>query len=60
MVCITKPLEVDDLALAQEADHVIDIRIIGQAENIVIGKAGLLLCCDLLRTTFSSRAKEKN
>lgn len=45
-------LEVDDFPLPQEADDVVYVWVIGQAENIVIGKAGLLLWCDLVRTTF--------
>ena len=53
MVCITKALEVYDFPLTQEADHIVDVRIIGEAKDIVIGKAGLLFCCDLVRTTFS-------
>ena len=43
---LTEALEVDDLPLTQEADHIVDIRVVGEAENIVIGKAGLLLWCD--------------
>ena len=38
----------DDLALAQEADDIIDVRVVGQAQNVVIRYAGLLLCCQVL------------
>lgn len=44
-------LEVHDLTGTQELDDVIDIRVIGKTENVVIGNAGLLLCCDGIRTT---------
>ena len=49
---LTKALEVDYFSLTQESDHIIDIRIVGQAEDIVIGKAGLLFCYDFVRTTL--------
>ena len=57
---LTEALEMDDLPLTQEADHIVDIRVVGQSEDIVIGKAGLLFCCDLVRTTFSNGAKGKD
>ena len=48
----TEPLEVNDFPLTQEADDVAYIRVIRQTENVVVGKAGLLFWCDLVRTTF--------
>ena len=51
MVWFAKTLEMDDFALAKEADHVVDIRIVRQPKDVVVGEAGLLLCCDLVRTT---------
>ena len=51
-----KPLEVDNLPLPQEADGVVYIRIVGQPQNVVVGEAGLLLWCDLVRTTFAGEA----
>ena len=54
---LTETLEVDDLPLTEEADHIVDVRIIGEAQNIIIGKAGLLFCRDLVRTTFSAFAR---
>ena len=45
-------LEMHDLALAQEADGIVHIRIIGDAENIVIRHAGFLLCCNFENATF--------
>ena len=52
---LAKSLEVYNLPLAQEADGVGDVRIIAEAKNVVVGYAGFLLCCDLVRTTFDSR-----
>ncbi len=42
-------LEVDDLPLPQEADHIVDIRIIRKPENIIISCTGLLLGSQILR-----------
>lgn len=42
----------DDLALAQEADDIIDVRVVGQAQNVVIRYARLLLCCNRENATF--------
>ena len=39
---LTEPLEMDDLPFPQELDHIIDIGIIGQPENIVVGHTGFL------------------
>lgn len=44
-------LEVDDFPSTQEFDDVVDIRVIGKPQNVVVGDAGLLLCCDRVRTT---------
>lgn len=49
---LTEALEVDNFPLPQEADHIVHVRVVGQAENVVVGKAGFLLCGDLARTTF--------
>ena len=49
MVCFAKALEVYDLPLPQKLDDVIDIRIVAEAEDIVIGRAGFLLCCQILK-----------
>lgn len=38
-------LEVNDLPFPQEFNDIINVRIIGQTQDIVIGDAGLLLCC---------------
>lgn len=44
-------LEVHDLTRTQELDDIADVRIIGKAENVVVGHARLLLCCDDIKTT---------
>ena len=45
-------LEVDDFPCTQEFNDVVDIRIVGEPQNIVVGDAGLLLCCDRTGTTL--------
>ena len=49
---LTKALIMDDLPLPQEADHVVHIRVITETQDIVIGEAGFLLCCNGVRATF--------
>ena len=39
----SEALEVNDLPLPQKADDVVHVRVVGQAEDVVIGQAGLLL-----------------
>ena len=48
MVCLAEALEMHDLPLPQEADGVVDIRIVAEAEDVVVGDAGLLLCRQIL------------
>ena len=38
-----KPLEVDDLPFPEELDHITDIRVIAEPQDIVISHPGLLL-----------------
>lgn len=38
--------------LTEKSNYVVNIRVIRQAEDIIIGKSGFLFCCDLVRTTF--------
>ena len=52
MVCIPESLEVNNFPFTQKADHIVDIRIVGQAEDIVIGKAGFLFCRVFVNTTY--------
>lgn len=44
----------DNFPLSQETDHIIHVRVVRQTENIVVGEAGLLFWCDLVKTTFST------
>ena len=48
---LAKALEMHDLALAQEFERVAHIRIVDQAEQVIIRRARLLLCCNCIRTT---------
>ena len=43
MYCFPEALEVDDLPLPEELDDIVDIGIIAQPQNVVIGDPGLLL-----------------
>ena len=47
----TKPLIMDDLTFPQEFDWVADIRVVYQAQDVVIGGPGLLFCYDSLKAT---------
>ena len=37
-------LEVDNLALAQESDCVVDVGVVGEAKDVIVHRACLLLC----------------
>ena len=39
---LAETLEMDDLPLPQEADHIIHIRVIRQPQNVVVSGPGLL------------------
>lgn len=45
---LAEALEVDNLSGPQEADGVGDVRVVAHAQNVVIGKPGLLLCGQVL------------
>ena len=47
----TEALIVHDFSLTQEADWVEDIRVVAKTDDVVVGRAGFLLWCDLVRTT---------
>ena len=47
-----KALEMHDFPRPQELDDVVDVRIVGQTQDVVIGDPGLLLCGNHIRTTF--------
>ena len=42
----TKSLEVNDLTLPKEFDNIIYIRVVAQAQDVVIGHPCLLFWCD--------------
>lgn len=46
-----KPLIMDDLPFPEEADGGDDVGVIHQPEDVIVGGAGLLLCCNHIRTT---------
>lgn len=45
-------LEMDDLPFTQKTDGRDHVRVVHQTQNIVIGGAGFLLCCDAVRTAL--------
>ena len=42
--CFAKSLEVDDLTLPEESDHIVHIGIVAEPEDVVIGHTRFLLC----------------
>ena len=52
---LSEALEVHDLALAQEADGRDHVRVVHEAQDVVVGGAGLLLCCNHTRTNFDGK-----
>ena len=58
-ICFAESLEVDDFAGPQEFNRCTDIRIVlHKTQDIVIGGASLLLCCNHIRATFGNRFME--
>ncbi len=49
---LAKTLEVDNLALPEELDNLVDVGIVAQAKNVVVGCASLLLCRRFASATF--------
>lgn len=45
---LAEALEMDDLALSEETNHIIDIRIVAKTKNVIIGYPGLLFCSHIL------------
>ena len=48
---VAKALEMHDLPRAQELERIAHIRVVDQAQQVVIGRASLLLCCNRTSTT---------
>ena len=49
---VTKPLVMHDLPLPQKLDGLADVGIVAEAEDVVVGHAGLLLCYYHVFATF--------
>ena len=47
-----EPLVVDNLPLPQVPQHVDHVRVVRLQQQVLVGGAGLLLCCNLTSTTF--------
>ena len=52
---VAEALEVYDLPFTEEFERLADIWIVDQAQQVVIGRAGFLLCCNCKRTTYHSK-----
>lgn len=46
-VCFAEPLEVHNFPCAQEADGVDDVWIFDDAQDVIVGASGFLLCCHI-------------
>lgn len=49
MVSFAEALEVHDLTRPQELERLAHIRVVDQAQQVVVGRAGLLLCCQIFK-----------
>ena len=49
---IAETLEMHNFTRTQELERLAHIRVVDQAQQIVVGCAGFLFCCDGARTTF--------
>ena len=47
-----KALVMDNLAFAEELDGLADIGIVDQPQDVIIGRACLLLCCTFISANF--------
>ena len=56
---LAKALKMNDFPFPQEFDGIAHIRIIREAEDVVIGHPGFLLWCDAVRTTFLPYGRQK-
>ena len=55
---LAEPLEVDHFPGPEEFNDIVDIRIVTQTKDVVVGDSCFLLCCDLVRTTFLPQSWE--
>ena len=58
--CFSETLEMHDLPRTQEFDYIVDIRVIRQPKDIIIGHSGFLLCCNRINTTISKTENSGN
>ena len=49
---VSEPLEMHDFSFSQEFERLTNIRVVDQAEKVVVGCSGFLLWYDGIRTTF--------
>ena len=49
---IGKPLIMRDLSCTQELDRLPDVGIVDHTQNVVVGRACLLLCCNCKSASF--------
>ena len=56
---LAKALKMNDFPFPQEFDGIAHIRIIREAEDVVIGHPSFLLWCDAVRTTFLPYGRQK-
>lgn len=56
---LAETLKMDDFSGSEEPDDVADVRVVGEAEDIVVGHAGFLLWCDLVRETLAGSLGNK-
>lgn len=50
---LSESLVMNDLAFTEESDRISYIGIVSEPEDVVVGCAGFLLCCNLITTTIS-------
>lgn len=48
---LSKALEVNNLTLPKEFNHIIYVGIITQAQNVIVSGSCFLLCCNCVKTT---------
>ena len=50
---VSEPLEMHDFSFSQEFERLANIRVVDQAEKVVVGCSGFLLWHDLVSTTYT-------
>lgn len=50
-LCFAETLIMHNLPLPEELDRIADFRVFYKTQDVVIGCAGFLLCCDHVKTT---------